>query len=78
MRICDLASSVARIQHATKELHDAWLDTKPYWHDKTSRDFEKNFLDPILPELRLLMAEVREVEEMYAKVKTDCSEHSQD
>ncbi len=40
MSICDLSSSVGRLQRATKELRDKWQETRLHWNDQTAAEFE--------------------------------------
>jgi hypothetical protein len=74
MSICDLTSSHGRIQRATKELHEAWLEARKHWDDQTAIEFERKCLDPILPQLRLMFAELGELRETYDKAEKDCSD----
>ncbi len=72
MSICDLSSAVGRLQRATKELRDKWQDTKLHWNDQTAAEFEAKHLDCIVPQLRLLAAELSELREKYDKAEKAC------
>ena len=72
MSICDLSSSIGRMQRATKELNDQWQETKQYWNDQTAAEFEAKYLASIIPHLRLLAAELSELRETYSKAEKDC------
>ena len=72
MSICDLGSSITRIQRATKELRDKWQETRQYWNDQTAAEFEATHLDSIIPQLRLLAAELSELRETYDRGEKEC------
>ena len=72
MSICDLTSGVSRIQRATKELRDAWVEAKTHWNDQNAIAFEKEFLEPILPHVRLILAETHELHATFNKAEHAC------
>ena len=72
MNICDLGSGITRIQRATKELRDHWQETRQYWNDQTAAEFESKHLAPIIPQLRLLAAELSELRETYERGEKEC------
>ena len=74
MSICDLSSSVSRLQRATKELRDKWQETRLHWNDQTAAEFEAKHLDSVLPHLRLLAAELSELRETYGKAEKACND----
>jgi len=74
MNICDLSSSVTRLQRATKELRDKWQETRLHWNDQTAAEFEAKHLDAIVPQLRLLAADLSELRETYAKAEKACTD----
>ena len=72
MGICDLTSGTGRLQKATKDLHDAWIETRKYWDDQTAKEFEEKYLNPILPHIRLMFAEVNELRDTLEKAERAC------
>lgn len=78
MKICDLTSGSSRLQKATKELHDAWMETRRFWDDQTAIEFEEKFLNPILPHIRLMFAEVNELRETLEKAERACRDEETD
>jgi hypothetical protein len=49
MRVGDLGSGAIKLRKAWKKLMERWEDTRPYWKDSVSRDFEKNHLAEFEP-----------------------------
>ena len=77
MKICDLTSGPGRLQKATKELHEAWMETRKHWDDQTAKEFEEKYLNPILPHIRLVLAEVNEMRDTLDKAERACSDEKQ-
>ncbi len=44
MRTGDLGSGSIKLRKAWKKMIERWEDTRPYWKDAVSRDFEKKYL----------------------------------
>ena len=74
MRICDLSSSIGQLRRATKELGEKWEQTKEFWDDQASKEFEETYLQPLLPTMTLTMNSVQKLEEILRKAEKDCGE----
>jgi hypothetical protein len=67
-RPADIASPLLRLKRATRELQERWSEAKQEWNDQTALDFEDQYLEPILPQLRLLLAASTDFEETLRQV----------
>lgn len=67
----DLASSALQLQRATRALQEAWAETRLEWSDATAADFERIYLEPLLPQLRLVLAAVAEMDELFHQAHRD-------
>lgn len=67
----DLASTALQLQRATRALQEAWAETRLEWHDSTAADFERIYLEPLLPQLRLVLAAVAEMDELFHQATRD-------
>ena len=74
MRMCDLNSGAIRLSRGAKRLRDHWLEAKEYWNDQNSRDFEKNHLEPLAPEITLPLAAVQRLAEVLEQAERECSD----
>ena len=74
MRICDLQSSTGRLRRSVKSLKDKWDSTREHWNDKTSREFEENFLRPLLPEITMAISSVYKLNEMLERAEKECED----
>ena len=70
-RHADLSSPLQRLKRATRELQESWTEVKQDWNDQTARDFEDQYLEPILPQLRLLLAASADFEETLRQVQRE-------
>ena len=67
-----IKSSANNLVQAVKNLNLEWEDTKTYWHDIKSQEFEKKYLDA-LPSLATRATSVMdELDKLIKKVRTDC------
>ena len=77
MTLCDLSSASLQIQRATKHLQQRWYETQEAWNDPVSREFQANYLDPILPELRITMSAAAELSELLERAEQFCRDPRQ-
>ena len=48
------------------------METRKNWDDQTAKEFEEKYLNPILPHIRLMFAEVNELRNTLDKAERDC------
>ena len=70
----DLNSSVTRLQKAARRLSERWAETKEVWDDKMSREFEEEFLLPIMPQLKLSAAAIHELADVLDNAHHECDD----
>jgi hypothetical protein len=76
MRICDLHSSIGRLQRETKQLQEKWAQTKQQWRDHTCQEFETKYLEPLLPNLKLTIAATYELAEILNNAEKELGDHA--
>ena len=75
MRMCDLNTGTTRLMRAAKFLREEWAHVKEHWDDGTSQKFEKTILDPIGPEIQLIVASIHRLAEALEDAEQDCEEN---
>ena len=65
-------ASQNRLTALTKELTANWEQTKQYWNDAKSREFEKRFLEDLLGGVNQTIANIDALERVLNKVQSDC------
>jgi hypothetical protein len=74
MKICDLQTSVGRLQKETKRLREHWEQTRQHWQDKAASDFEEKYLAPLIPTLKLTLAAIHEFSEVIEEAEKQCGD----
>jgi hypothetical protein len=74
MRICDLQTGQIRIARAAKSLHLEWENAKEHWNDGNRTSFERQHLQPLAPQVTLLLAVTQQVADVLAQIERDCSD----
>ena len=72
MKSWDLQTGVIRLTRAAKQLRDRWSEIKEHWNDQNRRDFERNHLEPLAPEITLTLAAVQRLAEVLEQARRDC------
>lgn len=67
-----MAGSKSRLAGASKELSLKWEQTKNYWRDQKSQEFEHQFLEELFPGVDKTIAIVDKLNELLKKVRSDC------
>jgi len=74
MKICDLHSGRNCLSKATKDLRDQWQETKEVWSDANARDFAENHLEPLGPQVTLMLHAINRLREVLEKAERECSD----
>lgn len=74
MRMCDLNTGSTRLKRAAKMVKDSWPEAQEFWNDKSSREFEENFLTPIGPQLQTLIGALYGLAEVLTEAEQECEE----
>ena len=69
MEACDLVSGLGRVQRTSAQLKEKWLATRTHWRDQAARDFEKNFLQELAPQISLVVGAVDEFAELMERAE---------
>ena len=65
-------ASKSRLAAATKELALKWADTKNYWRDEKSAEFERKYLQELFVGVDRAVAVIEKLDELLKKVRSDC------
>lgn len=75
MKMCDLNTGSTRLMRAAKYLKEQWAEAKEHWTDGTSQKFEKTFLEPLAPDVQLVIAAVQRLAEVLERAEKECDEN---
>ena len=61
-----------RLTALTKDLLAEWANTKQYWRDAKSTEFEKRYLDELESAVTIACANVEPLERVLKQIHNDC------
>jgi hypothetical protein len=64
--------SKGRLAGASKELALKWEETKNYWRDVKSVEFERKYLQELFVGVDKAVAVIEKLDELLKKVRSDC------
>lgn len=67
-----MSASQNRLVGLTNELRAEWEQTKHYWNDAKSREFEQRFLTELLSGVNQTINNIESIERVLAKIRSDC------
>ena len=77
MRICDLQTGQILITRAAKRLREQWAVAQDHWRDANTLKFQQQHLQPIGPQVTLLLSAVRRMAELLEQAERDCADHDE-
>ncbi|MGA2178887.1 MAG: hypothetical protein ABSH15_04820 [Verrucomicrobiota bacterium] len=67
-----LSGSKNRLVAITKELSNRWAETKNYWRDAKSQEFEQRYMTELFANVDKTIAVMDKLNELMTKVRNDC------
>jgi hypothetical protein len=61
-----------RLTMLTKELILKWQDTKYYWRDAKSEEFERTYIAELQTSVDTAAVVIEQLDKLLAKIKKDC------
>ena len=56
----------------TKELSHQWQQTKEYWGDAKSQEFERKYIEELLSNVDRAVGVIDELDKLVGKIRNDC------
>lgn len=67
-----LHANKSRLTALTKNLSLRWLETKEHWHDAKSEEFDRRFMQELLPSVNKAATAIEKLEELLKKIRKEC------
>jgi hypothetical protein len=67
-----MSASGSRLEALTKELRAQWMNTKVYWADAKSQEFEHKYLDELFASVDRSVMVIDQLDKLIFKIKKDC------
>ena len=67
-----LTANKTRLVMLTKDLSNKWEQTKEYWRDAKSLEFEHKYLDELLASVDRAVTVIEQLDRLVTKIRNDC------
>jgi hypothetical protein len=67
-----MKASGNRLTAITRELWAQWQQTKDYWQDARSREFERKYMEELLSSVDRTASVLEQLDKLITKVRKDC------
>jgi hypothetical protein len=67
-----MSASGTRLAALTKELRIQWQQTREYWADAKSREFEQKYLQELYTNVEKTAAVIEQLDKLLTRIKKDC------
>jgi len=67
-----MSASGSRLEALTKDLKVHWLQTKEYWSDAKSQEFEHKYLEELFASVDRAVLVIDQLDKLILKIKKDC------
>jgi hypothetical protein len=61
-----------RLSMVTKELLVKWRETREYWDDAKSAEFERKYMDELQASVDTAVIVIEKLDKLLTKIKKDC------
>jgi len=65
-------ASSNRLSGITKELRAQWQETRNYWKDAKSLEFEQKYMEELLASVDRRVTVMEQLDKLITKIRTDC------
>ncbi len=67
-----MKANSSRLAGLTKELRAQWQDTRTYWKDAKSQEFEHRYMEELLASVDRAVTVIEQLDKLVSKIRTDC------
>ena len=67
-----MKANSTRLAGITKELRSQWLDTKSYWQDAKSQEFEHHYIEELLASVDRTVTVIEQLDKLITRIRKDC------
>ncbi len=67
-----MSANGARLEAITKELRVQWQQTKNFWSDAKSAEFERKYLEELFSSVDRAVGVIDQLDKLITKIKKDC------
>ena len=60
------------LTQAVKDLSNAWQQTKTFWHDSKSQEFERTYIEILPAQVTQTLMVMEELDNLLKKIRSEC------
>jgi hypothetical protein len=68
----NLSGNKSRLVGLTREISLQWSETKNYWRDAKSQEFERRYMVELFTNVDRTVTILEQLEELLKKIRSDC------
>ncbi len=68
----NLSGNRSRLSAITKELSQRWRETRNYWRDARSEQFERQYMSELIIRVEKTVTMIEKLDEVLSRVRKDC------
>ena len=65
-------ANASRLDGLTRDLWNQWLQTREYWQDTKSDEFQQKYLEELLSGVNRTAGVIEQLDKLMARIKRDC------
>jgi hypothetical protein len=67
-----MSGNASKLAAITRELSNQWQQTKEYWRDAKSQEFERQYIQELFAGVDKAVAVIEELDKLATKIRNDC------
>ena len=67
-----MSVSKTRLAAITRELSNQWAQTRDYWQDARSQEFERQYIELLTSNVEKAVTVMEELDKVMTKIRNDC------
>ena len=65
-------ANASRLDGLTRDLYNQWLQTKEYWQDAKSEEFQQKYVEELLSGVNKTVGVIEQLDKLITRIKRDC------
>ena len=67
-----MSGNGSKLMAITKELSNQWQQTREYWRDEKSQEFDRQYMQELLASVDRAVGVIEQLDKLISKIRTDC------
>jgi len=67
-----MKAEATRLSALTRELWNQWQQTKQYWSDSRSQEFERKYLSDLVANVDRAISTIEDLDKLISRIRREC------